>query len=76
MKKERATVDLRAADCCFNCSGFARPHAPGVVNGHCVRVKGGVHPANVCDEFEPAIEDDDDDNNNPRAHEEHIGVSA
>ena len=64
-KKDRAAVDLRAAECCFNCAGFLRPDAPGVVLGQCLKVRGGIHPASVCDLFEPALDDDDDDDGRP-----------
>jgi hypothetical protein len=66
-KKDRASVDLRSAECCFACATFVRPNPPAVL-GTCLRVRGPIHPGDTCDLFEWGEETDDD--GNPRAHDE------
>jgi hypothetical protein len=75
-KKNKEQVGYGPAQCCFNCAGFARPHTPGVVLGHCVRVEGTIHPADTCRLFQWALADDDDDDGRPSAREIENRVSA
>src|SRR5262245_27621862 len=65
VKRGKEEVSYKPAQCCFNCAGFIRPYTAGVVLGHCMRVKGEIHPADTCDRFQWAEHDDDDGDGRP-----------
>ena len=75
-KKDMAAVHYRWAECCFHCQTFMPPDAPAVL-GICSRVRGKVHPGDVCNLFQWTADDEDDDNRpDDREHTEATAQAA
>jgi hypothetical protein len=76
-RADKEQVQYQASPCCFNCNGFGRPAAAGVVLGSCVRVEGDIHPADTCRLFQWAEPSDDDDGDGrPDSRKQHEQLQA